>query len=121
VQAGLEFLREDTKIRAWANDNWRYSLGAYHAFSYGIALFVEASLMQTDYKASQWYVTRDNRIDETIRKDTTWRLSAALSSNIFERYNLTPVLQYSYTRRDSNIWTREYDRHRVNLLFNYRF
>jgi hypothetical protein len=121
IQVGLAFLREDTKVRMFANDSWRYALGAYHAFSYGLSLFVEGSLMQTRYKAAQWYVTRDNRIDETVRQDTIWQLTATLSSNIFERYGLTPMLQYSYTKRDSNIWTREYERHRVNLFFNYRF
>jgi hypothetical protein len=121
VQAGLHFLREETRARAYANNNWSYSLGAYHVFPYGIALFVEGSLMRTRYQAPQWYITRDNRIAVTTREDTTRQLSASLSSSFFERYNLTPVLQYAYTRRDSNIWTREYDRHRVNFLLNYRF
>jgi hypothetical protein len=121
IQAGLNFLQEDTKVSAYTNDNWRYSIGAYHVFPYGVSLFVEGSLMQTNYQASQGYVTRNNRIAETTRKDQTWRLLTSLSSNVFEKYGLTPVLQYSYTKRDSNIWTREYDRHRLNLLFNYRF
>ena len=120
IQPGLSFLREEAEERAYANDNWRYALGAYHAFPYGLSLFVEGSLTDTRYKASQWYVTRDNRIDETMRKDQTWQVLNSVSSNVFEEYNLTPVLQYTYTRRDSNIWTREYERHRVNLLFNYR-
>jgi hypothetical protein len=121
IQAGLEFLREKTKVRAYANDSWRYSVGAYHAFPFGLSLFLEGSLMPTRYKDSQWYVTRGNRIAEAVRKDLTQRLSASLSSNIFERYGLTPVLQYTYTNRHSNIWTREYDRHRLNLLLNYSY
>jgi hypothetical protein len=121
IQTGVDFLREDTKVRAYANDNWRYSLGVYHVFPYGMSLFVEGSLMRTNYKAPQWYVTSDNRIAETTRKDQTWRFFTSLSSNVFEKYALTPVLSYSYTKHDSNIWTREYDHHRVNLLFNYKF
>ena len=121
VQAGLEFRQEDTEIRIYSNDNWRYSLGAYYAFPYGISLFLEGSLIETRYKAPQWYVTRDHRIAETVREDKTWQLFASLSSNILERYNLTPILQYVYTKRDSNIWTREYERHRVNFMLNYRF
>jgi tetratricopeptide (TPR) repeat protein len=121
IQAGLRYMQENTKVRSFSNDNWRYSLGAYHVFPYGIALFVEGSLTDTKYKASQWYITRDNRIDVTTRKDKTWQLSSSLSSNVFERYNLTPMLQYNYTKRNSNIWTREYERHRVNFMLNYRF
>jgi hypothetical protein len=121
IQTGLDFMREDTEARAYASDNWRYSIGAYHVFAYGISLFAEGSLMLTDYQASQQYVTRDKRFDETTRKDRTWRFQSSLSSNVFEKYGLTPFLQYNYTRRASNIWTREYERHRLNLLFNYRF
>ena len=121
VQAGLEFRREDTEVRTFSNDNWRYSLGAYRVFPYGFGLFVEGSLMDTRYKAPQWYVTRDHRIAETVREDRTWQFFASLSNNIFERYNLTPVLQYVYTKRYSNIWAREYERHRVSFMLNYRF
>ena len=121
IQTGLSFLREDTRERAFANDNWRCALGAYHVFPYGISLFVEGSLTRTHYRAAQWYITSDNRIAETVRKDTTFQLASSLFSNIFERYGLIPILQYVYTKRNSNIWSREYERHRVNLLFNYKF
>jgi len=120
IQPGLSFLREETEERAYANDNWRYALGVYQALPYGVSLFVEGSLMDTRYQDSQWYVTREGTISETIREDKTWQVFSSLSSNVLERYNLTPVLQYTYTKRDSNIWTREYERHRVNLLFNYK-
>jgi hypothetical protein len=82
---------------------------------------VEGSLTQTEYGGPQWYVTRDNRIEVTTRKDTIWQGMGTLSSNLFEQHGLTPLLQYSYTKRDSNIWTREYDRHRMNFMLNYRF
>jgi hypothetical protein len=77
--------------------------------------------MESRYRASQWYITRDYRIDETIRRDITKQLSASLSSSLFESWGLTPMLQYVYTRRESNIWTREFERHRLNFLVNYRF
>jgi len=32
VQAGLAFMRDDTKVKAYASDSWRYALGAYHNF-----------------------------------------------------------------------------------------
>jgi hypothetical protein len=48
-------------------------------------------------------------------------VDAVLSTNVFEAYGITPMLQYSYIRRDSNIWSYGYDRHRVNLAFNFKF
>ena len=121
VQAGLDFLREDTEARDWTNNSWRYSIGAYHAFAYGISLFAGGSFTQTRYASPQWYVTRDNRIDETTRKDNIWQFFASLSSNTFERYGLTPMLQYVHTKRESNIWTREYTRNQLFFLLNYKF
>ena len=121
VQAGVHFLRDGTEVQAYASDNWRYSLGAYRILPHGFALFLEGSVMQSAYQAPQWYVTKDNRIDETTRKDTIWGFYASLSSSALESWNLTPMLQYNYTKRDSNIWTREYERHRVNLMVNFRF
>jgi hypothetical protein len=121
VQAGLTFQREKTKAVAYGSDNWRYALGAYRVFPYGFSLFAELSLTDTRYHDEQWYVTRDYRIDATTRQDQLWQLYTHLSSNLFEKYGITPTLQYVYVRRDSNIWSREYDRHRLNLSFNYNF
>ncbi|MDR1241566.1 MAG: tetratricopeptide repeat protein [Deltaproteobacteria bacterium] len=121
VQAGAQFLRDETRARAYASDNWRYALGAYRILPHSFALFLEGSLARSGYKAPQWYVTRDNRLDETTRKDTVWGFTASLSSSAFTAWGLTPVLQYSYIRRDSNIWTRGFDRHRLNLMVNIRF
>lgn len=120
IQAGLNFTREETKVLSYANENQRYSIGLYHNFPYGISIFAEGSLTLTKYQAPQWYVTKDNRIDETVREDKTWQLFSSLASTALEKYDLTPMLQYTYTKRDSNLWTREYDRHQINLLLNYK-
>jgi hypothetical protein len=121
AQAGLVFSRNSTRMQAYGEDSWRYALGAYHFFTYGFSLFAELSLTETRYHDKLWYITRDHRIDEIRRGDKTWQFYASLSSNIFESRGITPVLQYYYVKRDSNIWSREYDRHRINLSFNIRF
>jgi len=120
VQIGLDFLHEKTNETAYSNDNWTYSLGAYRILPYGFSLFLQGSLTESKYKAPQWYVTKDNRIDEAVRRDKTWGLTVMLSSNRFEKYNLTPIVRYSYTKRNSNIWSREYERNRLDLLMNLR-
>jgi len=120
VQAGLDFVREDTREAAYSYDSWIYSLGAYRVLPYGLSLFVQGSLAQTKYQAPQWFVTRDNRIEETVRRDKTLGLTVSLSSNRFEKYNLTPIVRYSHTKRTSNIWSREYERNRWDFLMNLR-
>ena len=121
VQASLGFQREAVNVDAYGSDSWRYGLGAYRVLPYGFSLFGEVSLTETRYHDTQWYVTRDHRIDETRRRDKIWQVFASLSSNLLEQYDITPVLQYAYIKRDSNIWSREYDRQRLNFSFNYRF
>jgi tetratricopeptide (TPR) repeat protein len=121
VQIGLQYLREDAHAKEYANGSQRYALGGYRIFPHGFALFLEGSLIRTDYRAPQWYVTRDNRIEETIRRDTVWGFLASLSNSACADRGVTPVLQYSYTRRDSNIRVREYERHRLNMMLNVRF
>ncbi|MCL2644110.1 MAG: surface lipoprotein assembly modifier [Betaproteobacteria bacterium] len=81
---------------------------------------MQGSLTQSKYQAPQWYVTRDNRIEETVRRDKTLGLTVSLSSNHFEKYNLTPIVRYSHTKRTSNIWSREYERNRWDFLMNLR-
>lgn len=121
VQAGLDFQRESTEAAAYGSDSWRYALGLYRVLPRGFSLFCELSLTTARYHDAQWYITRTYRIAETRRKDRTLQVFASLSSSMFEKYNVTPTLQYIYTKRDSNMWTQEYARQRLNLSFGYRF
>lgn len=121
VQAGLACQRENTEAEAYGSDSWRYALGLYRVLPHGFSLFGELSLTTTCYHDAQWYITRDYRIAEARRKDRTWQLFTSLSCSLFEKYNITPMLQYIYVTRDSNMWTQEYERHRLNLSCSYRF
>jgi len=121
IQTGLEFRKEDTKSRAWSNESIRYSLGAYREFSHGLSLMVEGAITKAQYQDLQWYITQDNRIAEVKRKDTTKQLFATLTKTLANHPNMTPMLQYSYTERTSNIWVRSFERHRVNVMVNWRF
>ncbi len=121
VQAGLAFQRENAEAAAYGSDSWRYALGLYRVLPYGFSLFGELSLTDARYHDVQWYITRNYRIAETRRKDRTWQIFASLSSSLLEKYDITPTLQYTYIKRDSNMWTQEHERQRLNLSFGYRF
>jgi len=121
IQTGLDFLREEAREEIFANDNWRYALGVYRAFPYGLGLYLEGNLTQTNYKAENWFVTRENGIGVNRRRDETRGLQAVLSSSLWEKYNLTPTLSYAFADRRSNIWSREYQRHRLSLLFEFKY
>lgn len=121
VQAGLAWQRENARVDAYGNDSLRYALGIYRILPHGFSLFSEVSLTDTLYHDVQWYITSTHRIAETRRRDRTWLALVSLSSNLFEKYAITPTLQYAYIKQDSNIWTKKYKRHRVSLSFRYRF
>ncbi|MCL1861255.1 MAG: surface lipoprotein assembly modifier [Proteobacteria bacterium] len=120
IQVGLDFVREKTRETAYSNDAWSYSLGLYRILPYGFSVFIQGSLAEVKYQAPQWYVTKDNGIDEAVRKDKIRALSISLSSNRLEKYGLTPIVRYGYTRRFSNIWSREFERNRLDFLMNFR-
>ncbi len=121
VQAGLEFTHDRTNTKQFGSDTLRYSLGAYYFFKYGFSLLVEASLSNAAYHADQYYVTKDQRFNSTRRNDRIYGFSAELSSNIWEHKGIRPTIQYYYTKRDSNIWSHDYARHRVNLMLDFTF
>lgn len=121
IQAGLAFQRENAEADAYGSDSLRCALGLYRVLPYGFSLFGELSLTDARYHGAQWYIARDYRIAETRRRDRTWQVFASLSSSLLEKYDITPTLQYTYVRRDSNIWTQEHERQRLNLSLGYRF
>ena len=117
----VEKVRERAEAAAYGSDGLRYALGFYRVLPRGFSLFGELSLTTARHHEAQWHITRDHRIAETRRNDRTWQVFASLSSNLFEKYNVTPALQYMYIKRDSNMWAQEYARQRLNLSFGYRF
>jgi tetratricopeptide (TPR) repeat protein len=121
VQAGLEYTYDGAQNDIYGSDTWRYSLAGYYFFTYGFSLFVEGSVANAEYQAEQYYITQNYLIDAATREDKIYGIDAVLSTNIFEEYGITPMLQYSYIKRDSNIWSYDYDRHRINLAFNFKF
>lgn len=121
VQAGLDYTRDETAIDSYGSDRLRYSLGGYYFFKYGFSLFVEGGLTQARHHAGQWYVTDDYRLGYIRRQDIVKDFTVELGSNIWEGLGMRPALQYAYIRQNSNIWSHDYDRHRINLLTTFRF
>jgi hypothetical protein len=121
IQAGLSLERDETANLIYAGDSLGGSLGGYHIFPYGFSLFAEVSLTGARYRKEQYYITREYYFDAERRRDRIYALYAALSWHRFEHLGFTPILQYNYVRRDSNIWSYAYDRHRLNLACDFRF
>lgn len=121
VQTGLDITHDNTKFTSYGSDQLKVSLGWYYFFKYGFSIFLEGSITDVVYHDEQNYITKEGWIESIRRHDYIYGFTTELGTNLFEHYGLRPMLQYSYIRRDSNIWSREYDRHRVNLMFDLKF
>ncbi|MDE6481732.1 MAG: surface lipoprotein assembly modifier [Alphaproteobacteria bacterium] len=120
VLAGLRFGQEDTHVQAYGNDSLTYSVGYFGEFRYGFAVLARLDLTSIKYHAPRYFVI-DNAFEQKTRHDTVWSVYVRLSNNKLNWHNLIPAVSYTYTRRDSNVPTSEFDKHRVEIEIMRRF
>ena len=121
IQPSISFTQSNARMDALGYDSWRYGLGWYYFFKYGFSLKLDYALAKEKYHADQYYITQRYTIDPIRRADTLQTFGATISTNIFEDIGLRPSIQYTYNKRDSNIWSNSYDRQRINVGFEFVF
>ena len=118
LRGGIE--RETAKDDVYAN--WRPSVGIGFgvALPYGFDIYAEPSFYWTNYDGERWVVDNGN-FTKKVAKDFNQRYSISLSNHKFDIWGFVPTLTVSYSRRDSNIWQREYDKWTAEFTFQQRF
>lgn len=118
LRGGIE--RETAKDEIYAN--WRPSVGVGFgvALPYGFDVYMEPSFYWTNYDGERWVVD-DGKFTKKVAKDFNQRYSVSLSNHKFDIWGFVPTLTVSYTKRDSNIWQREYDKYTAEFTFQQRF
>ena len=118
LRGGIE--RETAKDDVYAN--WRPSVGIGFgvALPYGFDIYTEPSFYWTNYDGERWVVDNGN-FTKKVAKDFNQRYSISLSNHKFDIWGFVPTLTVSYSRRDSNIWQREYDKWTAEFTFQQRF
>lgn len=111
---------EKTKDKRYSNDRINFALGFGADIPFGFHVYVEPSILFTNYKASRWTV-KDFEFKSIKERDITQRYSVSLSNRKISLYGLMPVLTYSYTDKKSNIWQREYQKSLIELSIQKRF
>lgn len=107
--------------------NWRYNaaIGFGSELPWGFHAYIEPSFSWTNYDAPRWVVVvDDNSVLKQVKKterDFTQRYALSLSNNKFDVWGFVPTLTFSYTKRDSNIKNREYDKATVEFTMQQRF
>lgn len=118
LRGGID--REITNDDIYAN--WRYSTGIGFGITlpYGFHAYAEPSFYWADYDGKRTVVKHEH-IVVLSERDFTQRYALSLSNNKFDVWGFVPTLTFSYTKRDSNIKNREYDKTTVEFTMQQRF
>ena len=98
----------------------RASIGIGAELPYGFNIFAEPSFYWQLYDGEQWSV-QNGTFTQITERDFTQRYALYLSNNKFDIMGFVPTVVFSYTRRDSNMWQREYDRWMIEFTMSQRF
>ena len=96
------------------------SIGIGAELPYGFNVYFSPSVYWQLYDAPQWSV-QNGTFAQVTERDFTQRYALSLSNNKFDILGFVPTIIFSYTRRDSNMWQREYDRWAVEFTMARRF
>jgi outer membrane protein len=118
VTSYLRFLGGAADERAVAahlsNRSWNAGAGVHRELPWGVSLYVQGLYTKRDYDGifpGALEARRDQRLD----------LSANLTKRDLEVFGLAPMVQYTYTKNDSNVGFYQYDAHGVSVTLTKRF
>ena len=122
LRAGVD--RETAKNDAYSN--WRYntSIGLGSELPFGFHVYIEPYFMWTDYDDDRFIMVSENNIlkyKQVTAHDFLQRYSVSLSNNKFDVWGFVPTITVSYTNRDSNIKSREYEDWTAEFTMQQRF
>lgn len=96
------------------------SVGIGAELPWGFGIYAEPSIYWTRYDGARWAV-RDGQISEITERDFTHRYALSVSNNKLDVLGFVPTITVSYTRRDSNMWQREFSKTAIEFTMMQRF
>ena len=112
--------REDTVNPVYSYWQPGVAVGFGTELPYGFHLYIEPSFYTSKYDKPQ-YVVKDGSFTQITERDFVQRYAASVSNNKFDIWGFVPTLTVSYTKRDSNIWQREYHKTTLEFTMQQRF
>lgn len=102
--------------------NWRYltGIGFGSELPWGFHIYLEPSFIWSNYDGEKWIV-KNQTFTQLAERDFTQRYSASLSNNKIDLWGFVPTLTFSYTKRDSNVPNRKYERYTTEFTMHQRF
>lgn len=114
------FEKENTEEKMYANNKKSYGIGFGVELPYGFSMYVEPSILFTDYKDER-PVVKDYSYVYIKEADITRKYMLNLSNRNIKFWGFVPTLTYTYTDKSSNIWQKEYAKSTVEFTVNQRF
>lgn len=112
--------RENTVNHTYSYWQPNISLGLGAELPYGFHIYAEPSFYMSKYDDPQWAV-KDGAFTQITERDFVQRYALSVSNNKFDVWGFVPTFTISYTKRDSNIWQREYNKTTVEFTMQQRF
>lgn len=118
LRGGVE--RETAKQDMYAN--WRYNIGfGFGAeIPWGFSIYLDPSFVWTNYDDARPAV-KDYQYTWVTERDFMQRYAVSLSNNKFDFWGFVPTVTISYTKKDSNIHAREYEKWTAEFTMRQRF
>lgn len=111
---------ENTKERIYSNTRNSYAIGFGIELPYGFTMYVEPSILYTNYDKERWFV-KNLKFEEIKEKDITRKYSLSLSNRKLSFWGFSPTITYTYTDKNSNVWQHEYEKSAIEMTLNQRF
>lgn len=112
--------REDTVNPIYSYWQPNISIGLGAEIPYGFHIYAEPSFYISRYDDPQWAV-KDGVFTQITERDFVQRYAMSISNNKFDVWGFVPTFTISYTKRDSNIWQREYNKTTLEFTMQQRF
>jgi len=122
LRGGLD--RDTAKADSYAN--WRYStsIGFGTELPFGFHIYLEPYFAWTNYDAPRLVVVSENNNvhwAQITERDFIQRYAVSISNSKIDVWGFVPTLTVSYTKRDSNIQNRKYDKTTIEFNMQQRF
>ncbi|MBR5904820.1 MAG: DUF560 domain-containing protein [Alphaproteobacteria bacterium] len=112
--------KETAKADAYANNRYGFSVGFGSVLPYGFNIYLEPNFSWTRYQGDRVYV-KHHIAKVGKEKDFFQRYSISLSNSKFDIWGFVPTITVSYTNKDSNIPSREYEKWTAEITMQQRF
>lgn len=96
------------------------SIGIGAELPWGFHVYGEPGGYWTLYDKERW-VVQDMRLRQVTEHDFTQRYAVSVSNNKLDIWGFMPTITFSYTKRESNIWQREFNKTAIEFTMQQRF